>query len=152
MIKILHVRDASEFPPIHSRNVAQYEAVVGPISEAVRNERDAGLIRYAREFDHLEALPLRHREEELESAAQAIAAMALGTETIARVDRVVGPGNVYVAAAKKLLSGEAGIDFVAGPTELLILAAHGDANVIAADMLAQAEHDVSASAILITTS
>jgi histidinol dehydrogenase len=84
--------------------------------------------------------------------AQAIAAMALGTETIAPVDRIVGPGNAYVAAAKKLLAGEVGIDFIAGPTEIMILAAEGDARVIAADMLAQAEHDVVASAILITTS
>ncbi len=84
--------------------------------------------------------------------AQAIAAMALGTQTITRVDRIVGPGNAYVAAAKKLLAGEVGIDFVAGPTEIMILAADGDPKIIAADMLAQAEHDVTASAILITTS
>ncbi len=84
--------------------------------------------------------------------AQAIAAMAYGTETIKRVDRIVGPGNAYVAAAKKLLAGDVGIDFVAGPTEILILAADGDPRIIAADMLAQAEHDVSASAILVTTS
>ncbi len=84
--------------------------------------------------------------------AQAIAAMAFGTETIPRVDRIVGPGNAYVAAAKKLLAGEVGIDFVAGPTEILILAAQGDAKIIAADMLAQAEHDTTASAILMTTS
>jgi histidinol dehydrogenase len=84
--------------------------------------------------------------------AQAIAAMAFGTATIKRVDRIVGPGNVYVAAAKKLLAGEVGIDFVAGPTEIMILAADGDARMIAADMLAQAEHDVEASAILVTTS
>jgi histidinol dehydrogenase len=84
--------------------------------------------------------------------AQAIAAMALGTQTIPRVDRIVGPGNAYVAAAKKLLSGEVGIDFLAGPTEILILAAAGDPKTIAADMLAQAEHDPSASAILVTTS
>jgi histidinol dehydrogenase len=84
--------------------------------------------------------------------AQAIAAMALGTLTIARVDRVVGPGNAYVAAAKKLLAGEVGIDFVAGPTEIMILARDGDARVIAADMLAQAEHDTEASAIFVTCS
>ncbi|MGC2657989.1 MAG: histidinol dehydrogenase [Bryobacteraceae bacterium] len=84
--------------------------------------------------------------------AQAIAALAFGTESIARVDRIVGPGNRYVAAAKRLLAGEVGIDFVAGPTEILILAADGDPNVIAADMLAQAEHDTSASAVLVTTS
>jgi histidinol dehydrogenase len=84
--------------------------------------------------------------------AQAIAALAFGTSSIPRVDRIVGPGNAYVTAAKKLLAGETGIDFVAGPTEILILASDGDARVIAADMLAQAEHDVSASAILVTTS
>lgn len=84
--------------------------------------------------------------------AQAIAALAFGTQTISRVDRIVGPGNAYVAAAKKLLAGEVGIDFIAGPTEILILAAHGDPSVIAADMLAQAEHDSTASAMLVTTS
>jgi histidinol dehydrogenase len=84
--------------------------------------------------------------------AQAIAAMGYGTATVPRVDRIVGPGNVYVAAAKKLLAGEVGIDFVAGPTEILILTADGDPRVIAADMLAQAEHDADAMAVLITTS
>jgi histidinol dehydrogenase len=84
--------------------------------------------------------------------AQAIAALAYGTETVPRVDRIVGPGNIYVAAAKKLLAGEVGIDFVAGPTEIVIIAAEGNARWIAADMLAQAEHDVDASSILLTTS
>lgn len=84
--------------------------------------------------------------------AQAIAAMAYGTATVPRVDRIVGPGNIYVAAAKKLLAGEVGIDFVAGPTEILILTADGDPRVIAADMLAQAEHDADAMAVLVTTS
>jgi histidinol dehydrogenase len=84
--------------------------------------------------------------------AQAIAAMAYGTATIPRVNRIVGPGNIYVAAAKKLLAGEVGIDFVAGPTEILILTSNGNPEVIAADMLAQAEHDMDAAAILITTS
>ena len=58
--------------------------------------------------------------------AQAIAALAFGTETVPRVDRIVGPGNIYVAAAKKLIAGEVGIDFVAGPTEIVIIAAEGD--------------------------
>ena len=84
--------------------------------------------------------------------AQAIAAFAFGTRTVPRADRIVGPGNIYVAAAKKLLAGEVGIDFVAGPTEILIIAAEGDPRHFAADMLAQAEHDVDASAILLTTS
>ncbi len=84
--------------------------------------------------------------------AHAIAAFAFGTRTVPKVDRIVGPGNIYVAAAKKLLAGEVGIDFVAGPTEILIVAEDGSPRVLAADMLAQAEHDVEASAILLTTS
>ena len=72
--------------------------------------------------------------------------------TVPKADRIVGPGNIYVAAAKKLLAGEVGIDFVAGPTEILIIAADGDPRFLAADMLAQAEHDVDACAILLTTS
>src|SRR5262249_16939877 len=84
--------------------------------------------------------------------AQAIAAFAFGTRTVPRADRIVGPGSIYVAAAKKLLAGEVGIDFVAGPTEILIVAADGNPNHFAADMLAQAEHDVDASAVLLTTS
>jgi histidinol dehydrogenase len=84
--------------------------------------------------------------------AQAIAAFAYGTKTVPKADRIVGPGNIYVAVAKKLLAGEVGIDFVAGPTEILIIAADGDPRFLAADMLAQAEHDTDAAAILITTS
>ena len=84
--------------------------------------------------------------------AQAIAALAFGTETIPKVDRIVGPGNIYVAAAKKLLAGEVGIDFIAGPTEIVIIANDADPRYIASDMLAQAEHDVEASSILLTTS
>jgi len=84
--------------------------------------------------------------------AQAIAALAFGTATIPRVDRIVGPGNIYVAAAKKLLAGEVGIDFVAGPTEIVIIVEDADPRHLAADMLAQAEHDVEASAIVLTTS
>ena len=84
--------------------------------------------------------------------AHAIAAFAYGTRTVPKADRIVGPGNIYVAAAKKLLAGEVGIDFVAGPTEILIIAATGNAKWIAADMLAQAEHDPDAAAILLTTS
>ena len=84
--------------------------------------------------------------------AQAIAAFAYGTRTVPRADRIVGPGNIYVAAAKKLLAGEVGIDFIAGPTEILIVAAAGNPKWLAADMLAQAEHDVDASAVLLTPS
>jgi histidinol dehydrogenase len=84
--------------------------------------------------------------------AQAIAAFAFGTRTVPKADRIVGPGNIYVAAAKRLLAGETGIDFVAGPTEILIIAADGKPEFLAADMLAQAEHDADACAILLTTS
>lgn len=84
--------------------------------------------------------------------AQAIAAFAFGTESVPKVDRIVGPGNAYVAAAKKLLAGEVGIDFVAGPTEIALVFESGNARALAADMLAQAEHDTDAAAILITSS
>ena len=83
--------------------------------------------------------------------AQAIAAMAYGTESVKSVQRIVGPGNAYVAAAKKLVSQDVAIDFVAGPSETLIVASQGNARWIAADMLAQAEHDLDARAILLTT-
>jgi histidinol dehydrogenase len=79
--------------------------------------------------------------------AQAIAALALGTETIPRVDLIAGPGNKYVAAAKKILFGEVGIDFIAGPTDVLIIAdSFASADLVAADMIAQAEHDSDAHA------
>jgi histidinol dehydrogenase len=83
--------------------------------------------------------------------AQAIAALAYGTETIAPVAKIVGPGNAYVAAAKRLVFGKVGIDMIAGPSEVLILADRdGHPEWIAADLLAQAEHDASAQSILIT--
>jgi len=82
--------------------------------------------------------------------AQAIAAMAYGTESVNRVQRIVGPGNVYVAAAKKMVSQDVAIDFVAGPSEIVIIATQGNARWIAADMLAQAEHDIDARAMLLT--
>ena len=83
--------------------------------------------------------------------AQAVAALAYGTATIAPVDKIVGPGNAYVAAAKRLVFGKVGIDMIAGPSEVLILADR-DANAewIAADLLAQAEHDTAAQSILVT--
>ncbi|HMF57621.1 MAG TPA: histidinol dehydrogenase [Pyrinomonadaceae bacterium] len=85
--------------------------------------------------------------------AQSIAALAFGTETIPRVDKITGPGNKYVAAAKKLVFGAVGIDSIAGPSEVVIIAdATARPDFLAADLLAQAEHDEEASAILITTS
>ena len=82
--------------------------------------------------------------------AHAIAALAYGTESIPRVDKIVGPGNRYVAAAKALVAGDCGIDFYAGPTEILIVASKGDAGWLAADLIAQAEHDPDARAVLVT--
>jgi histidinol dehydrogenase len=85
--------------------------------------------------------------------AQAVAALAYGTESIAPVAKIVGPGNAYVAAAKRIVFGKVGIDMIAGPSEVLILADEtSNADWIAADLLAQAEHDASAQAILITDS
>ncbi len=83
--------------------------------------------------------------------AQAIAALAFGTETIAPVDKIVGPGNAYVAAAKRQVFGAVGIDMIAGPSEILVLAdGANDPGWIAADLLSQAEHDTAAQSILIT--
>ena len=85
--------------------------------------------------------------------AQAIAALAYGTETIPRADKIVGPGNIYVAEAKKQVSGVVSIDMSAGPSEILIISdGASKAKVVAADMLSQAEHDKNASAVLITDS
>lgn len=83
--------------------------------------------------------------------AQAVAAMALGTETIGRVDKIVGPGNLYVTAAKLAVSHECGIDMPAGPTEIVVTSETGDPVGIAADLVAQAEHDPEALAVLITS-
>ena len=84
--------------------------------------------------------------------AQAVAALAYGTETIAPVDKITGPGNAYVAAAKRRVFGRVGIDMIAGPSEVLVIAdADNDPDWIALDLLSQAEHDESAQAILITT-
>ncbi|MBI5675362.1 MAG: histidinol dehydrogenase [Nitrospirae bacterium] len=85
--------------------------------------------------------------------AQAIAALAYGTETIRKVDKIAGPGNIYVAAAKRMVFGDVGIDMIAGPSEVLIIADKtANPAFIAADMLSQAEHDEMASAVLITDS
>lgn len=85
--------------------------------------------------------------------AQAIAALAYGTESVPRVDKIVGPGNIFVATAKKLLFGVVDIDMVAGPSEILIVADEtAEPKFLAADLMSQAEHDVLASAILLTTS
>ena len=85
--------------------------------------------------------------------AQAIAALAYGTETVPKADKIVGPGNIYVAEAKKEVAGIVSIDMIAGPSEILIIAdGKSDERIVAADMLSQAEHDRNASAVLITDS
>jgi len=84
-------------------------------------------------------------------SAWAIAALAYGTETIPAVDVIVGPGNIYVALAKKLVAGQVGIDMIAGPSEILVIAdGSADPRQVAADLLSQAEHDAMASAVLLT--
>ena len=83
--------------------------------------------------------------------AQAVAALAYGTQSIPRVDKIVGPGNAYVACAKRLVYGKVDIDMIAGPSEILVIADKGaDPEYVAADMISQAEHDPMASSILIT--
>jgi len=84
--------------------------------------------------------------------AQAIAALAYGTKTIARVDKIVGPGNLYVTTAKKIVAFDCAIDFLAGPTEGLVLCDEGEPSFIASDLVAQAEHDPDALVLLITQS
>ncbi len=85
--------------------------------------------------------------------AQAVAAMAYGTATIPKVDKIVGPGNIYVATAKRYVFGQVDIDMIAGPSEILVLADHSaDPEFVASDLLSQAEHDELASSILVTTS
>ncbi|HWF02599.1 MAG TPA: histidinol dehydrogenase [Candidatus Angelobacter sp.] len=84
--------------------------------------------------------------------AQAVAALAYGTKTIPKVDKIVGPGNLFVTAAKKLVAFDCGIDFLAGPTEVAIVSENGEALFIAADLVAQAEHDPDALAVFITAS
>jgi histidinol dehydrogenase len=84
--------------------------------------------------------------------AQAIGALAYGTETIPRVDKICGPGNRYVAAAKRLVNGDCSIGMLAGPTEAIVFGSEGESRFIAADLLAQAEHDPDAVALFVTTS
>ena len=98
------------------------------------------------------AYMLEVRELYRVGGAQAIAALAYGTESIPRVDKIVGPGNVYVTVAKKFVSFDCSIDFLAGPTETLIVSSRGRAEFIAADLVAQAEHDPAAVPVFITTS
>ena len=84
--------------------------------------------------------------------AQAIAALAYGTDSLPRVDKIVGPGNKFVTAAKKLVAFDCAIDFLAGPTEVLIVSDNGEAEFIAADLVAQAEHDPDACSVFVTSS
>jgi histidinol dehydrogenase len=84
--------------------------------------------------------------------AQAVAALAYGTSTVPKVDKIVGPGNLFVTAAKRIVAFDCGIDFLAGPTEVVIVSERGDARFIAADLVAQAEHDLDTLAVFITSS
>jgi histidinol dehydrogenase len=113
-------------------------------------------IRVVSPKPHTEVLAAAHllgvREVFRIGGAQAVAALAFGTRLVPRVDKIVGPGNGYVTVAKKLVSFDCAIDFLAGPTEVVILSNAGRAEFIAADLVAQAEHDPAAIAIFITTS
>lgn len=138
------------YPLVSSLIMAAVPAIVAGVKEIVvcsppnREKKIDPLILYA-------ASVLNIEEIYTIGGAQAVAGLAIGTQTIKQVDKLVGPGNIYVTLAKKELFGEVGIDFIAGPTEVLIIA-DGSANpeYIAADMLAQAEHDIMARPILIT--
>jgi len=127
--------------PAKVAGVADITVVTPPTAEGVRPEV-------------LEAARIAGADRVLRiGGAQAVAALAYGTESIERVDKIVGPGNVYVATAKRLVVGEVGIDMIAGPSEVLIIAdGRARPDWIAADMLAQAEHDPLAAAICVTTS
>jgi len=98
------------------------------------------------------AAMLRVRDFFRVGGAQAIAALAYGTESVPRVDKIVGPGNAYVTVAKKLISFDCAIDFLAGPTEAVVLSSSGTPAIMAADLVAQAEHDPNAVGIFITCS
>jgi histidinol dehydrogenase len=84
--------------------------------------------------------------------AQGVAALAYGTATVSKVDKIVGPGNLFVTAAKKMVAFDCSIDFLAGPTEVVIVSERGDPRFIAADLVAQAEHDLDALAVFVTSS
>jgi histidinol dehydrogenase len=117
----------------------------GESAENCRPWADSGILGAVSLFDHIKVFAC--------GGAQAIAAMAYGTETIPKCSVVVGPGNKYVTEAKRRIFGDAGIDILAGPTEVLIIAdSTADPAWLAADMLAQAEHDVDAQAVLVTDS
>jgi histidinol dehydrogenase len=118
--------------------VAGVERIVVCSPKPVRETLAAGFLAGVTEFYRV-------------GGAQAIAAMAFGTETMAAVDKIVGPGNLYVTAAKLAVSREVGIDMPAGPTEIVVTSESGDSSGIAADLVAQAEHDPEALAVFITS-
>ncbi|MDR2194789.1 MAG: histidinol dehydrogenase [Treponema sp.] len=129
--------------PVRAAGVEEVFVASPPVRDGLPDWRILAAVRIADENTRVFAI----------GGAQAVAALALGTETVPRVDVIAGPGNKYVAAAKRLLFGETGIDFIAGPTDVLIIAderAHPD--TVAADMLAQAEHDPDARARVLTSS
>lgn len=132
------------FPLFSTALMTAVPALVAGVEQVyIASPRAAALVQAAAHLAGVRAMfPL--------GGVQAIAALAYGTATVPRVDKIVGPGNIYVTAAKKLLAGEVAIDFLAGPTEVVIVAQDGNPAWLAADLLAQAEHDPQAAAILIT--
>ena len=118
--------------------VARVERIVVASPKPARETLAAAFLLGVREFYRI-------------GGAQAIAALAYGTETISRVDKIVGPGNLYVTTAKRLVAFDCTIDMLAGPTEIVVASDHGDPEMIAADLVAQAEHDPETLAIFVTT-
>lgn len=129
-----------EAGPTSTRGAGNRRAAATPMGQ------DAGLVLAAARIAGA------HRVFRI-GGAQAVAALAFGTETVPRVDKIVGPGNVYVAAAKRLVFGQVDIDSIAGPSEVLLLVdGSADPRYVAADMLSQAEHDENAAAVCVTPS
>lgn len=148
---------------------AEVTGLVGEIIENVKNRGDKELLALTKKFDEIEMDRVRIEREDIDkayamvspetveaiknAAAQAVAAMAYGTETVKKVDLIAGPGNKFVTEAKRQVLGTVGIDSLAGPSEVLIIADElANPEFTAIDLLAQAEHDPNARATLVTTS
>ena len=130
-----------EFNNVESLNESLYE-IVSHICEEVKLQGDKALKNYNLQFDQVETEKLELEQSQLKNAYDMLDNETYGTETIKKVDKIVGPGNQYVAYAKKFVFGQVGIDQIAGPTEIaLIIDESADLDAIAYDVFAQAEHD-----------
>jgi len=156
-LRVLPVPSAGLYVP-GGRAAYPSSVIMNAVPAQVAGVRRIAVVTPPRNLERTPAVAVVLRELGIQEVyqvggAQAIAALAFGTESIPRVDKIVGPGNVYVAVAKKLVYGTVGIDSIAGPTEIVVLADESARPAyVAADLLAQAEHDQEASAICVTTS